>query len=273
MSDGCKNCYARSMGERFGTKWGPDTERRVFGDHHWDAPLRWNRAAAAAGERRRVFSNSMSDVFDKNAPAGVRERLFALIRATPNLQWLLLTKRIGNVARMLPSDWGAGYPNVWLGISVCNQMEADRDIAKLAEVPALIHWLSMEPLLGNVDVITNGSIQQIDWIVSGGESGLLARPMHPVWAQSLLQQSNALDIPFFFKQWGAWREVVPIEWATEENADGIARPTKRLRIVRPDGTLAPAWSRGDAVMEKVGNKSSGHLLEGQTWNAFPRAAA
>src|SRR2546425_4652271 len=128
VSSGCDNCYAREIARRFGTEWGVDTLRRAFGDKHWEEPLKWNAKAAKAGKRIRVFSNSMSDLFDKNAPEGVRERWFELTKQTPNIDWLMLTKRIGNVAGMLPADWGEGYPNVIPGATIVDQKEADRDI-------------------------------------------------------------------------------------------------------------------------------------------------
>lgn len=155
VSPGCDNCYAeRDAGRYFPghAYWGVDAERREFSDRHWAEPRKWNAQAAKSGNRVRVFCSSMADVFDKNAPAGARERLWALIKDTPNLDWLVLTKRIGNAARMLPTDWLDGYQNVWLGISVVNQEEADRDIPKLLATPAFVRWLSMEPLLGPVDI-------------------------------------------------------------------------------------------------------------------------
>jgi hypothetical protein len=138
VSPGCDHCYAEALGNRFGTPWGVDAPRRVFTEAHWRDPLKWNAKAAAAGERQRVFCASMADVFDKNSPPGARDRVWSLIRRTPHLDWLLLTKRIGNAVRMLPPDWGDGYPNAWLGISVVNQEEAVRDIPKLLQVPAAI---------------------------------------------------------------------------------------------------------------------------------------
>lgn len=121
VSPACDNCYAESLSKRFGDHWGPKAEYRTFSDKHWNEPLRWNRAAEKAGERHRVFCASMADVFDNRAPEGARERLWALIRQTPHLDWLLLTKRPQNIAEMLPEDWGDGYPNVWLGVTVENQ--------------------------------------------------------------------------------------------------------------------------------------------------------
>ena len=127
-----------------------------------------------------------------------------MIRETPNLDWLILTKRIGNVVAMVPHDWPTGFPNVWLGISVVNQEEADRDIPKLLSTPAALRWLSMEPLLGPVDIVRASSSceKKMDWVVVGGESGPHARPMQSQWVEDLRHQCLDRDVAFFFKQWG-----------------------------------------------------------------------
>ena len=113
VSPGCKNCYAETFASRYGFDvWGPGKARRTFSLAHWEEPLKWNRDAELAGERRRVFCASMADVFEAEAPAGELARLWALIRLTPWLDWLLLTKRAERIAESLPDDWGEGYPNV-----------------------------------------------------------------------------------------------------------------------------------------------------------------
>lgn len=164
VSPGCDNCYAETLAKRFHPNlWGVKAQRRQFGPAHWREPLLWDRVARKERLSRpptmfyvkpRVFCNSMADVFD-NHPDCVspRDHLWELIRQTPSLDWLILTKRIGNAEAMLPEDWGQGYPNVWLGISVVNQMEADRDIPKLLFTPALTRFLSCEPLLGPIDLL------------------------------------------------------------------------------------------------------------------------
>jgi protein gp37 len=177
--------------------WAVNGYRRFFGMDHWREPLRWDRKAAADGVRRRVFCASMADVFDNNdSLAGERKRLWGLIRATPHLDWLILTKRIGNVKAMLPDDWGAGYSNVWLGISVVDHSEAVRDIHKLVATPARIHFLSCEPLLGPIDA----SFYGIDWVIIGGESGHKARPMELHWARGVARRCTTRGIPWFMKQ-------------------------------------------------------------------------
>ncbi|MDH4172128.1 MAG: phage Gp37/Gp68 family protein [Betaproteobacteria bacterium] len=214
VSPGCDNCYARELAKRFGYGWGQGAPRRYFGDKHWNEPLRWNKAAGATGKRHLVFCASMADVFDNEVEQTQRDRLWALIRATPNLTWLLLTKRIGNVAKMHP---GGDYPNVWLGASVVNQEEADRDIPKLLATPAAVRFVSYEPALGPVDwskikcvgadsKFNKYALDQLDWIIVGGESsqgGVVARPFNLAWARSTIEQCKRGRVPVFVKQLGS----------------------------------------------------------------------
>lgn len=175
VSPGCAHCYADTFARRLGhggTKpplWGPGSERRMFGDKHWAEPLAWDRAAAEAGTRARVFCASMADVFeDRPELAAPRARLFGLILATPNLDWLLLTKRPENADRLWRAahrhdyeEWAgddAGQPgptwrpNVWLGTTVEDQRRAVERLPHLIAVPAAVRFLSCEPLLGPVDL-------------------------------------------------------------------------------------------------------------------------
>ena len=117
-------------------------------------------------------------------PADWRRDLFKLIRLTPNLNWLVLTKRIGNLPRFLPPGWGDGSGNIWLGATIVNQAEADRDLEKLRAVPASIRFLSIEPLLGPIDQL---DLAGIDWVITGGESGPGARGGEgaPRWAPAI----------------------------------------------------------------------------------------
>jgi protein gp37 len=156
VSPACDFCYAERDSKRFAPGlWGVYAKRRLFQNSHWDEVLRWDRSAAKAKKRPRVFCASMADVFDNHpAVTSERTRLWQLIEKTPNLNWLLLTKRIGNVPQMYPPAWLKHPPaNVWLGISVINQVEADRDIPKLLSMPARVRFLSCEPLLGEIDLL------------------------------------------------------------------------------------------------------------------------
>ena len=232
ISPGCDHCYAEGWAKRSGlVKWGG--ERRRTSEANWRQPLKWNAEAQRAGERRRVFCASLADVFDNEVPEQWRADLFALILKTPNLDWLLLTKRIGNVRTMVPWDRPDGAPsevwplNIWLGATIVNQAEADRDIPKLLAVPARVRFLSCEPLLGPIDLARPGPWSTwlepcgyycdhddnggghrpgrslIDWIIVGGESGSGARPFTLGWAKDIVRQCRASRVPVFIKQVGS----------------------------------------------------------------------
>jgi protein gp37 len=272
VSPACDNCYAEREAKRFNGDrmlWGVHADRREFGDKHWIDPVKWNAKASEAGERRRVFCASMADVFDKNAPIGARERLWKLIEETPNLDWLLLTKRIGNVQEMIPIRWLAELPrNIWLGITVINQEEADRDIPKLLRVPAAVRFLSMEPLLGPVDLWkyfdhgSKGSWKYgLDWVIVGGESGPEARPMHPDWARSLRDQCGAAGVPFLFKQWG--------EWISADQKECPTGPSWLWRWSDGKDYERGLWRTASQLMCRAGKKAAGRMLDGRTHDGFP----
>lgn len=170
VGPGCDHCYASTMDARKVfkgvTHWGPGVERMRTSDSNWNLPLKWNDEHdaffAKHGRRRRVFCASLADVFDNEVIPSWRADLMMLIDTTPNLDWLLVTKRIGNAKVMLQDASDLlepvhrrltfPLPNLWLGATVVNQAEADRDIPKLLKTPAAIRFLSMEPLLGAVDL-------------------------------------------------------------------------------------------------------------------------
>lgn len=210
VSAGCANCYAEALDGRWGhDSWGPGKPRRRTSASNWNEPIKWNAKAKAAGRRARVFCASLADVFDAEAPEGALEDLWTLIRLTPSLDWLLLTKRPERIRASLPKDWGAGYPNVWLGTSVENQAAADERIPVLLGVPARVRFLSCEPLLGPVSIQeahtrVEGGLG-IHWAIVGGESGPGFRPMSPVWARNLRDECGRLGVAFFYKQDGGLR--------------------------------------------------------------------
>lgn len=268
VSCACDFCYAEAWAKRIGQPelWG--TLRRRTTASYWRQPLKWDRAAAAAGERHRVFCASLADVFDNQVPTEWRNDLWELIGRTPNLDWLLLTKRPQNIAKMLPDMdkvigvkwpdfWSWPWPNVWLGTTVENQEEAKRRIPHLKATPAQVHFLSCEPLLEDLGEL---DLAGIDWVICGGESGAKARPMHPGWARSLREQCAAAGVAFFFKQWGEWCPTtdprtlgIPGHGAVKGNCEQ-----------RDIGAGVSTW--------RVGKKKAGRLLEGREWNEFPRAA-
>lgn len=168
VSPGCGHCYAESWAKRSGiVQWGPHAVRHRTSASNWQAPLHWDKHhdafQALHGRRRRVFCASLADVFDNAVPHDWRRDLFELIGRTQHLDWLLLTKRIGNAREMLNAvvdDLSCGintwderpWPGVWIGATVVNQLEADRDIPKLLQVPARVRFLSIEPMLGSVNI-------------------------------------------------------------------------------------------------------------------------
>ena len=171
VSPGCQNCYAETLAHRYGTAWGVEGERRQMADSTWAEPVKWNKAASAAGRRARVFCSSMADVFEANAQVeSARARLWSLIESTPALDWLLLTKRPGNITGMVPAAWlQEPRPNVWYGTSVENQKTAERRLPHLLGVPAAVRFLSCEPLLEPVSLAA--WLHGVQWVITGGESG------------------------------------------------------------------------------------------------------
>lgn len=303
VGPGCDNCYAEARDIRFtgGAHWGPHAPRRRTSAANWRKPLKWNRAAAKAGQRHRVFCASLADVFD-NHPSitdDMRRELGVLILATPHLDWMLLTKRIGNALRYLAIMFPNGIPaNVWIGATIVNQEEADRDIPKLLDVPAKVRFLSIEPMLGPIDLrglvpqITCGAwckiactasgdeecskhLPGLHLIICGGESGPKARPMHIDWARFLRDQCVAGDIAFLFKQWGEWSPGGFLPKAGSCGPD-------RVGWIRPDGTWATASdpdshlfceSPGRSHILRVGKARAGRLLDGRTWDQMPGEVA
>jgi protein gp37 len=206
VSPACDFCYAAElMDARYGrVTWGPGEDRVRTAPSNWRQPLKWNRAASAAGERRFVFCASLADVFDNEVDERWRHDLFALIEGTPSLVWLLLTKRIGNVLKM--TDPARGNPclpgNVAVGATMANQEEYDRDAHKLWDVKLrrdpLFTFGSFEPLLG--PILFDGYAP--DWIIVGGESGRSARTMDLNWPRSMKRQAADMGRVFNFKQVG-----------------------------------------------------------------------
>lgn len=250
VSAGCDNCYAETFAERWrGTPGhyfenGFDVQLRP---DKLDLPLRWKRP-------RRIFVNSMSDLFHDSVPDDYIARVFAVMARTQHT-FQVLTKRHARMRSLLssavfdrlvdeltPSALNAPWPlpNVWLGISAENQQWADIRIPALLDTPAAIRFVSAEPLLGPIDMASKGYLSPdeferpgISWVIAGGESGPKARPMHPDWARSLRDQCARTNTPFLFKQWG-------------QHA--------------PTG-------------ERVGKRAAGRILDGRTWDEYPQVAA
>lgn len=239
VSEACDNCYAEAYDKRFhGERWGPHAVRTRTSDANWRKPFGWNRKAAETQVRPRVFCASLADVFDNHRSINPnwRQDLWYMIRETPHLDWLLLTKRPQNIPKFIPDDWGPGYPNVWLGTTVENQTEAERRLPLLLNVSAKVHFVSAEPLLGPLDLskwmwpvcaswrgghhsaaaaieagaevtyerqaLVSAFARFLGWTIAGGESGSGFRPTDPDWFRFLRDQCVAAEVPFFFKQYG-----------------------------------------------------------------------
>lgn len=269
VSPGCDHCYAEGWAKRSGTvRWGAGEPRRRTTEANWRLPLKWNAQAEREGRRFRVFCSSLADVFDNSVPPEWRRDLFDLISDSPSLDWLLLTKRIGNAPAMIDAAAaeGAILPtfNVWLGATVVNQEEADRDIPKLLAVPARVRFLSIEPMLGPIDLRIPYEWPfkpDLHWVICGGESGPGARPMHPDWARSLRDQCKAAGVPFLFKQWG---EHAP---TTRTMAEVAA--SKQKHVVVP---FSEKWAYPAGIVDRVGKKAAGRLLDGVQHDGFPEVA-
>jgi protein gp37 len=203
VSPGCVNCYADRDATRWGMNdlWRANGPRRMMSENYWRQPAKWNREAQAAGTHVKVFCASMADVFEDHPDVvEARARLWDLIEVTPWLRWQLLTKRPENVAGMVP--WGGDWPaTVWLGTSVENQRYADERIPVLASLPARVRFLSCEPLLAPVDLSPWLDAGQLDWCITGGESGgARRREMSIAWLESVTGQCQAAGVPVFVKQ-------------------------------------------------------------------------
>lgn len=204
VSPACAHCYAEAFAKRTGNNvWGIEAPRRLFGEAHWREPVKWNAAAAKAGRPARVFCASMADVFeDRPDVEDARGRLYGLIEATPMLDWLLLTKRPGNIRAMLPADWLRHPPrNIRLGTTAENQEWANRRLEALVSAcPDTSLFVSAEPLLGPIDF--EPWAKRLDWIIVGGESGAQARPIQAAWVRQIRDFCQRNGQWFFFKQWG-----------------------------------------------------------------------
>jgi protein gp37 len=205
---GCDDCYARALDARHrwggATHWGAGVPRMLTSPDYWTKPVTWNRKAAASGKPWRVFCASLADVFDNEVPQVWRTNLFRLIAKTPALTWLLLTKRIGNATPMLCTMMvdAPPLPNVWIGATIVNQREADRDVPKLLATPAAKRFVSYEPALGPVDWT---KFPGIDWIIVGGASRQRkpAPAFDPDTARRTIAQCRTIGAAPFVKQLGS----------------------------------------------------------------------
>jgi protein gp37 len=315
VSPACDGCYAEHMmATRLGrVAWGAPGQgtgtRERTSSANWAKPLAWDRKAARDGTRPFVFCASLADVFDNAAPAAWRRDLFDLIRATPHLTWLLLTKRPQNIAKLfsetitpelrkawsVPALLGKSFwpPNAAIGCTVVTQAEADRDVQHLLHVRAALNpafaFLSMEPLLGPVDLtrirprpgdeFSALRPSYIDWVITGGETDQgahKARPSHPAWFRSLRDQCAEAGVPFHHKQNGEWAPDPELDRDFLSSNVGVPMGSVE-RLQSSTNSYAVAWERLDddgvhargVQLKRVGKRAAGHLLAGVAHDARP----
>ncbi len=284
VSKGCEHCYAMGVSHRFpkiypgltkltptGPKW---TGKVMTVPDLLDKPLRWKKP-------RRIFVNSMSDLFHKDVPHEFILDVFDVMEMAKQHTFLILTKRPERMFDFMVGLSGAGasappLSNVWLGVSVENQPTADERIPILLRTPAAVRWVSAEPLLGPVDFRELGPVDDfhidafdtpdpscsLHWVVAGGESGTGARPMHPNWAKSIRDQCQEAGVPFLFKQWGAWHPSIEprgTDWVILEE-DGTTHNPKDIGMID---------AQRHASMCRVGKKAAGRELDGRAWDQYP----
>jgi protein gp37 len=346
-SPGCTNCYAMKMAGRLEAMGVPayqGTTMKAKTGFVWTGKISVQESVMLEPLRRKkpttYFVNSMSDLFHPDVPDEVIDRVFAVMALCPQHTFQVLTKRSARMRAYLSGEWFgfrirnamqelhpqpiiemvSPLPNVWLGVSVEDQKRADERIPDLLATPAAVRFLSMEPLLGPVDLesawhgenaldsecwgdcawcakgypplhncsagrqsdaVLDKGRSGLDWVIAGGESGPGARPMHPDWARSLRDQCAEAGVPFFFKQWGDWREWddgsgIPEPEEVEndsETADAIYASAIRPAFISHDGRV---FSRRKLpvdepcrLVERVGKKRAGRLLDGVEHNGMP----
>lgn len=241
VSPGCEHCYAETFSKRMGLNiWG-STERRFFGDKHWNEPIAWNKQAEQEGKVHRVFCASMADVFEVFKGLDIqRFRLWNLVEHTPWLEWLILTKRPENISTRIPSEFNYMTSNVRLGVTAEDQEYGDRRIAKMLEVWGGKNFVSYEPALGPLHIgrwiRPEGHdfkfSSDLDWMICGGESGAGCRPMNLDWARHLRSECRTANIPFFFKQMGGFpdKRHDPAGWPEDLRIQEfpVAKATDRI---------------------------------------------
>lgn len=276
VSPACDHCYADTFSRRVGFSdtgskfpiWGKDAQRRFFSDKHWGELLKWNRDAQRAGVRRNVFCGSMCDVMEDRADlVASREKLYSYVPQTPWLNYLLVTKRPQNFRRFLPAEWRKHpQPNIWLMTTVESGEYLWR-IDALKEVPAVVHGLSIEPLLADIPELAK-HLDDIEWCIVGGESGPGARPMHPDWVRRIRDACQERGIAFHMKQWGAWAPASQV---------GAPKPithamTAGAVVAEFDRESMMAADRNETRWEglrRLGKGKSGCLLDEREWKQIP----
>lgn len=202
VSAGCDLCYAETQNNHRkwnGGTWGPHAPRKRTSEGNWKNPLKWAKEARLTGTRPRVFCASLADVFDNKAPEGAFMDLLKLISATPELDWLLLTKRPENILKVAPWEWKSAIPsNIWLGVTCEDQAAYDRRWPILQSLPAWVRFISYEPAIGPLRLYDEKD--QPSWLICGGESGHAPRRMPEEWMENIMLDCRARGVAFFAKQ-------------------------------------------------------------------------
>ena len=355
VSEGCRHCYAEGIAARFSGPGLPyeGLARRVSLPSG-GSEARWTNEVAFAGDTtlllplhwrqpRRIFVNSMSDLFHENVPDEIIDRIFAVMALCPQHTFQILTKRPERMRRYVNDSASAQrvhelacdlaidealpiilvapgidealappgrrvylgrWPlaNVWLGVSVEDQVTAETRIPYLLQTPAAVRFLSCEPLLGPIDLTdmcdgwkfynplsgarwtdppddqpghSDMEGERIHWVIVGGESGRSARPMHPDWARSLRNQCKAASVPFFFKQWGEWS---PRDWKADGGTHAMHKRAPAYGPFQALGHQPNSLERTDAdpgwqAFARIGKVEAGRALDGGPHDGYPQVVS
>ncbi|CEJ15973.1 Phage protein Gp37/Gp68 [bacterium YEK0313] len=291
VGPGCLICYAEAFDKRVGgSHWGVGAPRRRIAsaaalikrldNAHagWATDYTFGQLPGSCGIRRRVFIQSMSDLFDTEVPLDWFAAAWTQIDLCNRIAIQIVTKRISVVEKRLAAIGRSTWPrHAGLIATVVNQEEADRDIPRLIALKKKfgIRWvgLSIEPMLGRIDLTP--WLDEIDWVICGGESGPQARPMHLLWPLDIRNQCEAAGVAYFFKQWGEWAPYKP-----QPGGDlGAEVRSGRVVVVHPSGRpseelFASTWRSaepGSRYMKRVGKRAAGRMLAGRTHDAMPTA--
>lgn len=254
VSPGCANCYAAAQDRRWGkNRFGHGFRREKTSDANWDRVLRWEREAARTGDRPRVFCASMADVFDPTVSPSWRAKLHGLIRKTPHLWWLILTKRELHAMDVV-SEWAeANGPlsNVFLGVTAENQEQWNARVPVLMGTPGVAgRFVSVEPMLGPIDPAEihakrlpslYGNLKPVDWVICGAESGAGARLFFFSWAHHVLRACAVAGVPFFMKQVGANPATTSIEGLPRGSAYKDVGKNTLVRMKERAGADPEEW--------------------------------